>query len=361
MAVLQSQTQQHQNLQIHRLPQSKFIDAVRWLPPFSAFDKFVVLSLFDPNSSSSTIELHSLDFPNSENPKPILSPLSSSSPSLSRTSSLKTSRSLIAFSTFSGSLDFLSPNYSSSGEVTLDSSLSLQDDEFHVGPISCIDVLERECVSVGEDGRVNLVSFGGGKASYRRVFDSDGLVSYTAVKWASPMEFATGGLGCSLQWWDQRRKPGEPALQFKGKWSQNTASGVVHSIDIHPSRKHTCMAGGSSGTVFAWDLRWPQQPIILSGVGIGERPSQSISESEVWEVQFDCHLQSSNTASVSSSMLPVMMCSEEGVLAVLEPGAEPIELLEEPCAINSFDIDKQNYSDIICSLEWESVAILSRS
>lgn len=230
-----------------------------------------------------------------------------------------------------------------------------------MGPISCIDVLERECVSVGEDGRVNLVSFGGGKAGYRRVFDSDGLVSYTAVKWGSPMEFATGGLGCSLQWWDQRRKPGEPALQFKGKWSQKTASGVVHSIDIHPSRKHTCMAGGSSGTVFAWDLRWPQQPIVLSGVGIGERPSDPISESEVWEVQFDCHLQSSNIASMSSSMLPVMMCSEEGILAVLEPGADPIELLEEPCAINSFDIDKQNYSDIICSLEWESVAILSRS
>ncbi|XP_019106912.2 nuclear pore complex protein NUP43 [Beta vulgaris subsp. vulgaris] len=361
MAVIQSQTQQHHNFQIHRFPQSKYIDAVRWLPPFSAFDKFVVLSLFDPDSSSSAVEIHSLEFTNSQNPKSILSPLSSS-PSLSRTSSLKTSQSLIAFSTFSGSLSFLSPNYSSSGEVSLNSSLFLQDNDFHIGPISCIDVLERECVSVGEDGRVNLVNFGGGKANHRRVFDSNGLVSYTAVKWASPMEFATGGLGCSLQWWDQRRKPGEPALQFKNNWPQKAASGVVHSIDIHPSRKHTCMAGGSSGTVFAWDLRWPQQPIILSGVGIGERPANPISESEVWEVQFDCHLESSNIASMSASrVLPVMMCSEEGILAVLEPGAEPIELLEEPCAINSFDIDKQNYSDIICSLEWESIAIISRS
>ena len=94
----------------------------------------------------------------------------------------------------------------------------MQDKGFHVGPISCIDVLDRDCVSVGEDGRVNLVSFDAGKADFRRVFDGDGLVSYTAVKWASPTEFATGGLGCSLQWWDQRRKPGEPALLFKGKW-----------------------------------------------------------------------------------------------------------------------------------------------
>ncbi|KAL2936461.1 Nuclear pore complex protein NUP43 [Bienertia sinuspersici] len=360
MAILQPQTQQSNNLQIHHLPQSNYIDAVRWLPPISAFDKFVILSLFDSNSSSSTIEIHSLESTNPSNPKPILSPLSSSSPSLSRTSSLKTSQSLIAFSTFSGSLNFLSPNYDSSGEISLDSSLSLQEKGFHVGPISCIDVLESECVSVGEDGRVNLVGFGGGKPCYRRVYDSDGLVCYTAVKWASPSEFATGGLGCSLQWWDQRRKPGEPALHFKGKWPQKTSSGVVHSIDIHPSRKHTCMAGGSSGTVFAWDLRWPQQPIVLSGVGIGERPSRPVSESEVWEVQFDCHSQSSNIASMSSSVLPVMMCSEDGILAVLESGSEPVELLEEPCAINSFDIDKQNY-DVICSLEWESVAVISRS
>ena len=75
-----------------------------------------------------------------------------------------------------------------------------------------------EFVSVGEDGRVNLVGVGDGAAlESKRVFDSDGVVSYSAVKCASPTEFATGGLGLSLQWWDTR-KPGGPALQFKGNW-----------------------------------------------------------------------------------------------------------------------------------------------
>ncbi|KAI8018333.1 Nuclear pore complex protein NUP43 [Camellia lanceoleosa] len=76
-----------------------------------------------------------------------------------------------------------------------------------------------ECVSVGEDGRVNLVSVGNSNLSHRRFFDSNGLVSYTAAKWASPMEFATGGLGFSLQWWDQRESGG-PASQFKGNWQE---------------------------------------------------------------------------------------------------------------------------------------------
>ncbi|CAL5374839.1 unnamed protein product [Camellia sinensis] len=57
-----------------------------------------------------------------------------------------------------------------------------------------------ECVSVGEDERVNLVSVGNLNWSHRRFLDSNGLVSYTTAKWASPMEFATGGLGFSLQW-----------------------------------------------------------------------------------------------------------------------------------------------------------------
>ncbi|CAL5328304.1 unnamed protein product [Camellia sinensis] len=161
------------------------------------------------------------------------------------------------------------------------------------------------------------------------------------------MEFATGGLGFSLQWWDQR-KPGGPASQFKGNWAHGTTSGILHSIDIHPSRKHTCIAGGSSATVFAWDLLWQQQPIVLSGVAAGEFQSHSLSESEIWEVQYDSY--SSNIGNMSTSrVLPVMICSEDGILAVVEQGEEPIELLAEPCAINSFDIDRQNPSCIVKS------------
>ncbi|KAA8522831.1 hypothetical protein F0562_009254 [Nyssa sinensis] len=347
-----------QTLQIHRLPQSKYIDALRWLPPLSAFDRFVVLAVFDSDSDSSSVEIHAL---NRSDP-PNLTPQSIwASPS--RISSLRVSRSfhkpLVAASTFAGSLHVL---FTDLVEASLDSEVSIPEKSLHVGPISCIDLQEKgsDCVSVGEDGRVNLISIGDSRLSSRRVFDSKGLVSYTAARWASPTEFVTGGLGFSLQLWDQR-KPGGPVSQVKGNWAQSTSSGIVHSIDINPSRKHTCLAGGSSGTVFAWDIRWQQQPIILSGMATGGANAHSPSESEVWEVQYDNYMHSSNMGNVSSSrILPVMICSEDGILAVVEQGEEPIELLAEPCAINSFDIDQQNPSDVICSLEWESIAILTR-
>ncbi|RDX74069.1 Nuclear pore complex protein NUP43, partial [Mucuna pruriens] len=342
---------------IHRFPQYKYVDAVRWLPLLSAFDRFAVVALFDFDSDASSIEIHSFQ-PNAVSLEP-----HSSWASPSRVSSLKASHFLqkpvIVASTSSGSLHFL---FSDSSDATLESEVSVPEGALHSLPASSVDLMDGgvECVTVGEDGRINLVAVGDSNLNYRRLFDSGGLVSYTAVKWASPMEFATAGYGFSLQWWDQR-KPGGPVSQFKGNWDKKLTSGIVHSIDIHPSRKHTCLAGGSLGTVFAWDLRWQQQPIILSGAGAGAGPGNtvghSISESEVWEVQYDRCIKS-NTS--STRILPSMICSEDGILAVVEQGEQPIELLAEPCAINSFDIDRHNPLDVICSLEWEAVAILTR-
>lgn len=83
-------------------------------------------------------------------------------------------------------------------------------------------------------------------------------------------------------------------------------------------------AGGSYGSVFAWDLRRQQQPIILSGIGTNDTASNiCISSSDVWEVQYDTFMSSSNraTANISSDrVLPVMMCSEDGILAVVKQG-----------------------------------------
>ncbi|KAH7569269.1 hypothetical protein ACOSP7_012603 [Xanthoceras sorbifolium] len=348
--------------QIHRLPQSKYIDAVRWLPPLSPLSKLAVLAVFDADTDIPSLEIHSLSSPSSS-PSPTLTQHSRWTPP-SRISSLASSSSqpLVAASTLAGSLHVLSVGYdpmvddNGDGLVsTMEPVLSMDEAGFHVGPICGVDVMESVLVSVGEDGRVNLVNFG--DKGFRRVFDGNGLVGFNAVKWASSSEFVTGGYGMGLQWWDLRR-PGGPVSQFKANWSQGKNGGMVHSIDIHPSRKHTCLAGGSSGAIFAWDLRWQQQPIVLSGVGIGDAATPSLSESEVWEVQYDCYTKPSNIS--SSRVLPAMFCSEDGILGVVEQGEEPTELLAEPCAINSFDIDLQNPSDVICSLEWESIAIVIR-
>ncbi|KAJ6382190.1 hypothetical protein OIU77_030777 [Salix suchowensis] len=320
---------------IHRIPQPKFIDAIRWLSSPSPFQKSFITSLYDSDFHTPSLEIHSLD-PS----KTLTTALFSWTPP-SRISSLKSTPSLFAASTFLGSLHiFKTPEEMS--------------------------VLGNDMSDLGEEGvSVLVLEKMGGLIWLMRgeilggFLMGNGLVSYSAVKWASPSEFVTGGCGFGLQWWDLR-KSGAAVAQFKGNWDHGTTSGIIHSIDIHPSRKHTCLAGGSSGTVFAWDLRRQQEPIILSSIGSSDTMTHPLSESEVWEVQYDCYTKSLNSNISSSQILPAMICSEDGILAVIGQGEEPTELLAEPCAINSFDIDCQNPSDVICSLEWESIVILSR-
>uniref|UniRef100_A0A0D3DH33 GTD-binding domain-containing protein n=2 Tax=Brassica oleracea var. oleracea TaxID=109376 RepID=A0A0D3DH33_BRAOL len=331
----------HDSLQIHRLPQSKYVDGVRWLPQASALNRFFAAAYHDPDSESSSIEIQSLD-PNPNNSPSVVSLSSWTSPS--RVSSLEvvgggSFKPMVSAATSSGSVHVLMVDLVEGGVIG--EVYAAEGERFHVGRVEGVDWREGgECVTVGDDGRVNVVTVvnGGEGLRYRRVFDGNGLVGYRAVKWASPSEFVTGGYGFGLQLWDQR-KAGEAVSQLKGSWFQGKTSAIVHSIDIHPSRKHTCIAGGSSGTVFAWDLRWPKQPIVLSGVGASEGINNPLSESEVWEVQYDSYTKSNIS---SSRILPVMTCSEDGILGVIEQGEEPVELLAEPCAINSFDIDRQN-------------------
>ncbi|CAN7082074.1 unnamed protein product, partial [Brassica oleracea var. botrytis] len=331
----------HDSLQIHRLPQSKYVDGVRWLPQASALNRFFAAAYHDPDSESSSIEIQSLD-PNPNNSPSVVSLSSWTSPS--RVSSLEvvgggSFKPMVSAATSSGSVHVLMVDLVEGGVIG--EVYAAEGERFHVGRVEGVDWREGgECVTVGDDGRVNVVTVvnGGEGLRYRRVFDGNGLVGYRAVKWASPSEFVTGGYGFGLQLWDQR-KAGEAVSQLNGSWFQGKTSAVVHSIDIHPSRKHTCIAGGSSGTVFAWDLRWPKQPIVLSGVGASAGINNPLSESEVWEVQYDSYTKSNIS---SSRIIPVMTCSEDGILGVIEQGEEPIELLAEPCAINSFDIDRQN-------------------
>lgn len=94
----------------------------------------------------------------------------------------------------------------------------------------------------------------------------------------------------------------------------------IHSTGVCHNIFHNLKAGGSYGTVFAWDTRRSQQPIVLSGIDTGET-TPCISESDVWEVQYDTFMSASNRATISSErVLPAMICSEDGILAVIKQG-----------------------------------------
>ncbi|KAJ7541630.1 hypothetical protein O6H91_10G067700 [Diphasiastrum complanatum] len=331
-----------------RFPQGRAVDAVRWLPhATAAMDRLLVLALWDATPCRPSIDLTSLchqEQAEAGQSTPWLQ-LQVSWPQPARASALRVlalshERVLVAAASVVGSLSL----------VAIDSlhpsrpSAPLICPSLHRGSMCGLDLQSssQSCVSVGEDGKINIISFGESGLQPMCFYDNRGLLSFSAVRWASPVEFVTGGIGYSLQWWDTRR-PGGAVSKALTKWNGRHGPGLIHSIDIHPSRKHICVIGGSAGSVLAWDLRWQQEPIQLVGDnarGKGNLLGAPPIESDVWEVKYDHFSPFSGHSADTGKASPVMVCSEDGVLAVLEDGVA-VELLAEPCAINSFDIDPE--------------------
>lgn len=349
--------------ELWRIPQGRYVDAVRWMPPAAAWHQSLAIALWDPDTGISTLELSSL--PPDEAPT---LQIQASWPQPARTSALKTSplmsqQALLAAASFSGTISFIITKLlRPSMQPTAAVQAPLTSPPLHKGVVSGMDLQSdtHDCVSVGEDGRINLIKLAESQLQHTCLVDNHGLTSFTAAQWASPAEFVTAGLGFSLQWWDHRRPGG--AVQITNKWTSGTGAGSIHSVDVHPSRKHVCVVGGSNGTVLAWDLRWQHEPMQLSGpLDVkGQFIGDSMAESDVWEVKFDPFSFTGSNA-MSSKIPPAMMCSEDGILGVVETGEAPWEILAEPCAINTFDINPENASDVICGLEFESLLYIKRS
>ncbi|XP_024377360.1 nuclear pore complex protein NUP43 isoform X2 [Physcomitrium patens] len=302
-------------MEVHRIPQGQYVDGLRWLPIPST----LALSLWDADTGLSTLEIAFLQDPEQEGQAPWMETQASWDLS-TRTSAMKSSSNqsniALALASETGSLqvfliDAMNPSLDSAPLVL---------ERLHKNVPSALDIQKDtlQCVTVGSDGRINLVQgmgqeFNGGTIA--------GLVELLL----SPL--------------------------------QSDGVGSIHTVDVHQSRKHLSVVGGSGGTVLAWDLRRQNELHSLAGRGC-KSGSSTGAEGEIWNVKLDPALQVGQGE--SGKIPPVLMCSEDGILALIESGMTT-ELAVESCAINSFDVDLELGSEIVCALEHESVLYVKRS
>ncbi|KAI5063214.1 hypothetical protein GOP47_0021761 [Adiantum capillus-veneris] len=345
-------------VEVWRIPLGCYVDAVRWMPPATAWHQSLATALWDPDTGSFTLQLSSLSLDEGPSIHPQASWQLPARVSSLKTSPLSSQQALVASATFAGTISFIVSKLLGPDGV---SPAPLSSSPIHDGAITGMDLQSdtHDCISVGEDGKINLSKLAESHLRHVSLVDNHGLTSFMAVHWASPAEFVTAGLGFSLQWWDHRRSGGP--VQMSNKWTPGRGSGFIHTVDVHPSRKHVCVVGGSDGTVLAWDLRWQKEPIQLCGSSDlrGQPLGGTMAESDVWDVKFDS-FSFSRSSVLSSKIPPIMMCSEDGILGVVEAGEAPWEILAEPCAINTFDINPESPTDVICGLEFESLLYVKR-
>jgi nuclear pore complex protein Nup43 len=216
-----SGSEEESDMEAWKLSQDRYVDAVRWLPSVTPSQTpLVALGLWDPDQRKTVMEISSLEQESPDDfPSQILHhsiPIPARVTAL-RTALLQSNLSLIMAGSSAGDVSVILVNETA---ATTRIPAPVVCPSLHRRAVSALDLeaSTQDCVTVGQDGKINLVKMGGlSQLQSKCLYDNSGLLSFSAVSWASPFEFVTGSLGFTLQWWDQRR-PGGPVSQSPAKW-----------------------------------------------------------------------------------------------------------------------------------------------
>ncbi|XP_020283292.1 nucleoporin Nup43 [Pseudomyrmex gracilis] len=122
---------------------------------------------------------------------------------------------------------------------------------------TALSTFEQDIASVGEDGRLNLLTAAEKKPV--RVIENADSCSIYCVDFLKHNEVLTGNSRGHMKIWDLRNNRDVPDSTFMLSDQVKTAA---TSITHHPTQRHIVVAGGGDGSLTAWDLRENTYPIV---------------------------------------------------------------------------------------------------
>ncbi|XP_053977498.1 nucleoporin Nup43 [Hylaeus volcanicus] len=121
---------------------------------------------------------------------------------------------------------------------------------------TALSTFDHDIVSVGTDGRINLLTVGQKKLV--RVIDEADSCSIYCVDFLRHNEILTGNLRGHMKVWDLRSDQDIPATTFMlSDQTKTEATSIAH----HPTQRHIVVAGGGDGSLTVWDLRHNTYPM----------------------------------------------------------------------------------------------------
>ncbi|KAG7190344.1 hypothetical protein KM043_006457 [Ampulex compressa] len=121
---------------------------------------------------------------------------------------------------------------------------------------TALSTFEQDIASVGEDGKINLLTAGQKKPV--RIIENADSCSIHCIDFLRHSEILTGNLRGHMKVWDIRSDQDVPATTFMLSDQVKTeATSIAH----HPTQRHIVVAGGGDGSLTVWDLRHNTYPI----------------------------------------------------------------------------------------------------
>ncbi|XP_012283346.1 nucleoporin Nup43 [Orussus abietinus] len=121
---------------------------------------------------------------------------------------------------------------------------------------TALSTFEEDIVSVGEDGRINLLT--AREENPVRIIENADSCSLHCVDFLRHSEILTGNLRGHMKVWDLRSDQDIPATTFMlSEQVKTEATSIAH----HPTQRHIVVAGGGDGSLTVWDLRRNTYPI----------------------------------------------------------------------------------------------------
>ncbi|XP_070568783.1 nucleoporin Nup43-like isoform X2 [Ptychodera flava] len=124
-------------------------------------------------------------------------------------------------------------------------------------PCTCVAVNTPDVVSVGEDGRIQVLRLD--QRHPVRTIDNADSCTIHAVCYLKQYEVITVNSTGQLKIWDLRQPTSQPSRSF-------ILSGEripLHCIDKHPNQPHIVATGGEDGVLTIWDMRQESFPVTL--------------------------------------------------------------------------------------------------